>query len=102
MRLLLTSLLLGAGILVGACSDAPSKKECEKLLDHVIDIYTPARPGEQLTPQVKKDLEEQQKAVAKVVGKDFVSKCTDTLPKAHVECALKARSEADLGKCEEN
>jgi len=86
---------------VGACGDAPSHEECEKLLDHVLDIYTQMPTGEQLTPQVKKDLAEQKKAVAKAVGKSFLGTCEKTLPRAKVQCGLKARTEAELAKCEE-
>jgi len=101
VRSIVAACAVALGLLSGACGDAPSHQECEKLLDHVLEIYTQIPAGEQLTPQVKKDLEEQKKAVAKAVGKTFLDTCEKTLPRARVLCGLKARTEADLAKCEE-
>lgn len=94
-------LVLVAPLFALGCTGKPSKEECEKLLAHVVDLYTPVQPGETLTPQMKKDLESQKQAVREQVGKSFLSQCEDSLPGEQVRCGLKAKTPEELAKCEE-
>ena len=97
--MLKVSLIAALALAALGCGDKPSDEECEKLLAHVVDIYTPVPSGETLTPQAKKDLALQQAAVEAEIGKTFLEECK-AKSGDRVRCALKARNQAELGKCE--
>lgn len=100
MRLLLASLLLAAA----ACSDAPSKSDCEKLLDHLIDLEIKAGGGDgELSTEAKAELEKQKKGVAEfAAGQKFLETCREKMTKASVECGLAAKTAEDVAKCDES
>lgn len=83
-----------------ACGDAPSKADCEKLLDHVIDLETQAAGA--TTPEMKADLDKQKKAVADSMRTEFMETCLDKLPRSQVSCGLKAKTLDDLAGCDQN
>lgn len=99
MRLLLASFLLAAA----ACSDAPSKSDCEKLLDHLIEIEIKAGGGDgELSAEAKADLEKQKKGVIEFAsGQKFLETCTEKMTKKSVECGLAAKTSEDVAKCDE-
>ena len=88
---------------IAACSDAPSKDQCERLLEHLIDIEIKAGGGDgEMTDEMKDDLAKQKKAVIDfAVGQKFIETCTVKTPKKGVECGLAAKSPADVAKCDE-
>jgi hypothetical protein len=100
----LAALLLGAALaLAGGCGDTPSKSDCEKLLEHLIELEMRAGGGDgDLTDEMKAALDKQKKQVVEfAAGQKFVETCTRKTPKAVVECGLTARSTADLAACDE-
>jgi hypothetical protein len=97
--------ILAAGLCLAAgCSDAPSKDQCEKLLDHLIELEMKAGGTDaELTPEMKDDLAKQKTQVVDfAVGQKFIETCTDKTPKKVVECGLAAKSAEDLAKCDGN
>jgi hypothetical protein len=82
----------GLAVLVG-CSDAPSAADCERLLDHVVELEL-AAPGAPKDPGPRQKLVDQ-------VRKDFLSTCAKELRKAQVACALEAKQGAELAACDE-
>jgi hypothetical protein len=107
LRLLAVPLLVvGASLSAAACSDAPSKDQCARLLEHLIDIEIAAGGGggTEMTPEMKADLDKQKKAIADFAqgeGKNFMQTCTSKTPKAVVECGLAAKTKDDVAKCDE-
>jgi hypothetical protein len=90
---------------VAGCSDAPSKEQCAKLLDHLIDLEIKAGGGSgEMTEEMKADLDKQRKAIAEFAqgeGKAFMATCMDKTPKSVVECGLAAKTKEDVAKCDE-
>jgi hypothetical protein len=82
------------------CGDEPSKGDCEKLLDHMIDVEIAEAGTDSISDEMKKDIERQKSELREYLGKEFVDKCVAELPEAHVACALKARTKDDIAKCE--
>jgi len=104
MRLLPALLLASAAVFgLGACGNAPSKDDCQKLLDHLIDLEVKASGGgSDLTPEMKSDLDKQRAAVIDYAqGQKFIETCTQKTPKKVIDCALDAKSEDDVAKCDE-
>ena len=82
--------LSGAG-----CGNAPSKGDCEKLLDHLVELEAAAGGGGAMPADQKGALEQQQKKVRESIGLDF---CVDKMSSDQVECGLKARTLEELDK----
>lgn len=80
---------------LGACGGGPSTGDCEKLLDHIVDLEI-ARAG----AEGNTDLAKQRKEFRDGVKDEFMPQCTDQTPKSFVDCALKKKSLDDLGKCD--
>ena len=99
--LLLCSLLATAAL--GACSDAPSKSDCEKLLDHLIDLEMKSGGSGEVTADMKKDLDKQRTAIREfAAGQKFLETCTEKTPKKVVECGLAAKTSDDVAKCDDS
>lgn len=86
--------------LLAACGDTPSKSDCQKLLDHVVDLELKAGGGDAVHKDVAAELDDQKKRVMDYVGKDFLDTCIDDLPKSQLECGLKAKTMAQLFECD--
>jgi hypothetical protein len=96
------SLLLCSVLALGACGNAPSKSDCEKLLDHLIDIEMKAGGTGEVSEDMKKDLEKQRAAVREfAAGQKFIETCTEKTPKKVVECGLSAKTADDVAKCDD-
>ena len=103
MRTLPAALLAGVLAVASACSDAPSKSDCEKLLDHMIEIQAKAGGGGgEMSDEAKAALEKQRKAVVEfAAGQKFIETCTEKTPKKVVECGLAARDLEAIAACDE-
>ncbi len=103
MRTLQAILVAGACLAAG-CSDAPSKDQCAKLLDHLIELEMKAGGTDgELTPEMKEDLGKQKPQIADfAVGQKFIETCTEKTPRKVVECGLEAKSAEELAKCDGN
>jgi len=98
---LLRSSLVSLLLLLGgatACGNAPSKGDCEKLLDHLVELEAAASGGGAMPADQKGgkgELDQQKKKVRESIGLDF---CVDKMSADQVECGLKARSLEELDK----
>jgi hypothetical protein len=103
MRILSALLLSGTLASAGACGNAPSKPDCEKLLDHLIDLEIKQGGGDaDMSDDMKADLEKQKKLVVDFAsGQKFVETCTQKTPKKVVECGLSAKDSCDLQACDQ-
>ncbi len=90
---------LTIALLLMGCPNAPSKTQCEQLLNNVIDIQIKAAGAN--TPETKADLDKQKKKLKDAMQKEFMKDCLENLPKDQVECGIKVKSMDDLKtKCE--
>jgi hypothetical protein len=93
---LISALLLASA----ACGNKPSKGQCEKLVEHMVELEAAAAGGGAMPADQKADLEQQKKKVRESVGLDF---CLNDMSVDQVECGLKARSLEELDKtCEQS
>lgn len=93
----------GLGLVCAAavgCSDTPPPAQCEKLLDHLVELQLQeAGQSKEMPPAMKDALKKQKKEVAAYVREKFIAQCTEELPAAFVECALGARTTAEYADC---
>ena len=78
-----------------ACSEKPSKGDCEKLVRHLIDLEA-AETGASAVPADKKtDADAQKKKVYDAVGLGY---CMEKLSVEQVNCGLKAKTLEDISR----
>ena len=94
------ALIAAIAAALAGCGDEPSKDDCEKLLDHMIDVEITAAGTDSITPEMKADIAKQKHELRAYLGQEFVKKCVNELPRSHVDCALNARTKADVAACE--
>jgi hypothetical protein len=82
-------------LFVPACSNAPSKEQCEKLLNHSIDLEL--RDSATALP----DRAAQVKSLTDMARDEFMRQCLDEMPQPRVACALKAATKDELLSCDE-
>lgn len=94
---MLRAWLLSALLLLGgaACGNAPSRSECEKLIDHLVELEAAAGGSAAMPADQKGELEQQKKKVRESIGLDF---CLDKMSSDQVECGLKARTLDEIDK----
>ncbi|HET6611729.1 MAG TPA: hypothetical protein VFG83_07065 [Kofleriaceae bacterium] len=97
---LIAALSLGLG--ATACSDAPSREQCETLLDHVVDLEIQAAGTGDITPAMKADLEKQRKKLRDYVGAELIKTCMDEISSDRVACAIKAPTREALAACDKD
>jgi hypothetical protein len=95
-------LLLAALALSAGCGDKPTQADCEKLLDHVIEIEMSASGSDTLTPDMKADIDKQKRQLRDYLKKQFLEQCLDKTPGAVVKCGLKARDHQQLAACDKS
>ncbi len=79
--------LLFLAAFAAGCSNAPSRADCEKLLDKTLQLDA-AEAGEPFDMKA----EDREK---------FIKECIDKLPRGRVACALKAESKQQMIACDE-
>lgn len=85
---------------LSACSDAPSREQCEKLLVHVVDLEIQAAGTDSITPAMKADLDEQRKKLHDYVGTELIKTCMEDISAKRVACALEATTREALAECD--
>jgi hypothetical protein len=104
------ALIAVAALAIGGvgCGDAPSKGDCQKLLEHLVDLEVAAGGGKALAagddPADKAraaEIDKQKKQMAAAAGDKFIDACANKTPKSVVECSLRARSLEDVAKCDQ-
>jgi tetratricopeptide (TPR) repeat protein len=87
----------GSLLATAACSETPSKGQCEQLLTHIIDLEATAAG-------VKGTKEEVEKSKASVreyaIGQKFIESCTRETPKKVVSCGLAAKNMDEIAACD--
>ena len=97
MRILVVAMLLG----LGGCR--PSGADCERLLDHFLDVEGDAATAGQfreMTPPMRTALGEAKQNFRAQLHDEFVAKCTQQLSRAQVACAVAAADPAAMDRCE--
>ncbi len=94
------SAVLALFLATAGCGDKPSQGDCEKLLDHLIDMEISEAGTDELTTEMQDDLAKQKQGILEHIKTQFMSQCTDKTPGSYVKCGLKARSLEELAKCD--
>jgi len=95
-------LALGAGLVLGTgCGNAPSEDQCNRLLDHLIELEAQKGGGKSVTDQMKADQAKQKKQIVDYVHEKYMDECRNKIPKAGIECAIAAKDDAARAKCDE-
>ncbi|MEJ7598781.1 MAG: hypothetical protein WKG01_12810 [Kofleriaceae bacterium] len=87
-------------VLVG-CGKGPSRDQCTKLLDHLVDLEFKKAGASATADAQKAELAKQKQAVVTNKTKDFVAACVDRTAKDRVECALQATDLDGVAKCDD-
>lgn len=83
-------------VLSSACSDKPSEADCDRLVEHMIDLELQAA-------EVSADESDETRAKIEAdVGERSRRACLDNLPMSQVECGLAAETVADIARCDES
>jgi hypothetical protein len=84
-----------------ACSNAPSKGDCEKLRDKLIDLEFAAMGAKAQSGEERDQLAKQKQETSEGVAAQFAEACTKKTPKAVIDCALAATSLEQVKQCDE-
>lgn len=87
-------------IVLAGCSEKPSKEDCARLLDHIIDLEVRAAGTDKITPEMRADLDSQRKQVKDSMADKFLQRCEASVPVSVVTCGLAAKTPADYAACE--
>lgn len=90
--------LLSLGV---GCSNAPSKGDCEKLRDKLIDLEFAAMGAKAQTSEAREALAKQKQATSDGVTERFGIGCTKKTPKELIDCALNATTLEQVKQCDE-
>ena len=97
------ALAVVAMIVAAGCSSGPSTDQCQKLLEHLIDLEVAAGGGKAAaTDEAKAEQAKQKKQIAAGAATKFDEACVHKTPKDVVECALAARTLEDVAKCDQS
>jgi hypothetical protein len=86
-------LLIGCG-----GGDAPSKEDCHKVVDHMIDVMTAPRSQDKETLQAVDAWKRALKGTDPS-RQNLMDLCTKAMKTEHVPCVLEAKDEGALAKC---
>jgi|SRR5688572_23576760 len=91
-------------VLAAACGKGPSEDQCNKLLNHLVDLEFKKAGAAATTDAMKSEIAKQKTAVTDAKKAEFMEVCVKKMSKARVECAL-TKTEIDgdngVGKCDE-
>lgn len=85
----------------GACSNAPSKGDCEQLRDKLIDLEFTAMGAKAQDSKGREALAKQKQETSEGVAERFAEACIKKTPKALIDCALNATTLAAVQQCDE-
>jgi len=88
-----------------ACSSSPSKTECGPIVDHLIEVFTAGKMGEEET-RVPKDYPALVESWRRVLRDDkdathelLVQICTTQMSSGATSCVMAAKNERQLAAC---
>ena len=91
-------------LIAAACGQGPSDDECQKFLDHLVDLEFKKAGAAATTDAMKQEIVKQKNTVSEAKRAEFMDTCKKKMSKARVSCAL-AATELDgdngIGKCDE-
>jgi hypothetical protein len=91
-----------AAVLVTGCR--PSEPDCDRLLDHFLDVEGAAATDgrfTEMTEPLKEALAARKREFHDSLHHRFVGKCQEQLSRSEVDCALRANDPASMDRCEE-
>jgi hypothetical protein len=91
-------------LFAAACKSGPSKDDCSKLLDHLVDLEFKKAGAAATSDAMRAEITKAKGQVTSNVADTFMKTCTDKMTKARVTCALAAaelEGEGSVAKCDE-
>ena len=88
-------------VIADGCSNGPSKNDCKKLLDHLVDLEFKKAGAAASSDAMKAEIAKQKTAVTEAKSKEFLETCKKKMAKSRVECALAANDPEAMAKCDE-
>jgi hypothetical protein len=91
-------------LFAAACKSGPSKDDCSKLLDHLVDLEFKKAGAAATSDAMRAEITKAKGQVTSNVADTFMKTCTDKMTKARVICALAAaelEGEGSVAKCDE-
>lgn len=92
-------------VIAAGCSKGPSKGDCKKLLDHLVDLEFKKAGAAASSDAMKAEIAKQKTAVTEAKATEFIETCTKKMSKTRVKCAL-AATELDgdngVAKCDQS
>ena len=96
---------LFAALCLCACSGNPSKSECDRLVEHLVDVFTAGRLADE-SAKVPKDYTAAVETWRRMLKDDkdathdtLMQMCTTQMSGSAGDCILAARSERELSVC---
>jgi hypothetical protein len=91
-------------LIATGCKNGPSEDQCNKLLDHLVDLEFKKAGAAATTDAMKQEIAKQKTAVTEAKRAEFLDTCKKKMKKSRVECAMNATElDGDHGvaKCDE-
>jgi hypothetical protein len=91
-------------VIAAGCSKGPSKGDCKKLLDHLVDLAFKKAGAAASSDAMKPEIAKQKTAVSEAKASEFLATCTKKTSRSRVLCALNANSldgDNSVAKCDE-
>lgn len=88
----ISAVLVAAFAACSSDSDDVSRRDCERLRDHLIEVRLEA---------VTADREQHRAALEAAVGSSFIDGCLEQMSPGHLRCSLAASDSSALAECVE-
>src|ERR1700760_2162568 len=91
-------------LFAAACKSGPSKDDCSKLLDHLVDLEFKKAGAAASSDAMRGEIAKSKSQVTSNVADTFMKTCTEKMSKSRVACALAAsdlEGEGSVAKCDE-
>jgi hypothetical protein len=91
-------------LFAAACKSGPSKDDCSKLLDHLVDLEFKKAGAAASSDAMRAEITKSKGQVTSNVADTFMKTCTEKMSKTRVTCALAAadlEGEGSVAKCDD-
>jgi hypothetical protein len=91
-------------LVTAGCSSSPSRTECEPIVNHMVDLFTQGKLGDEPKPpkeytQAVDKWRQLLKDATDATHETMLSVCTSQMSSSASSCVLAAHSELELARC---